>query len=440
MDEESATKVVASSNVQTIIHPDYPTLNKVNFIDRSVDNILNCVIYPENTDLNDLTNLQFNIHGAQGHYVDLSSLQLELKIEMLDGHGVRTDIQAATQAYFINNLLQTLIPIRKVFINNVPIETNYHASHLSYMKQLIGTCNETVVNRGYAQGAFEIKTDTLKEAMNNAHMARMAERISFSKQGIIHLKGPLDLEITSIDKWLVDGCDTRIILEFAKNEYVINAITPPPTNYQYRITYARLYVNRVKPASGPFLATTKSLLTNNMEYIFKRNVVHTELWAEGRTTIDINRPFQNKIPEVFKKIVVDQIGDQGNYGYNPLYYKSCDLINYKIMINGVVLLDSQVNVESGMINAYIDSLNADGNESHFIPQTVYTKGGMILVVKTNPSSSEEMNVERRGNLSMQLKIDPNEPLQRSCMIYVTGETDAVFEINADRDITSHFSY
>ena len=439
MEDQGSTKVIPTNNVQSTIHPDYPTPTKLGYVERSVEDIVSCTIFPENTDLHELTNLEFIIHPATGHYVDLNSLQIELKIQLLDANGGRAQVNPNT-AYFVDNILQTIFPVRKVFINNVAVESTYHGSHLSYLKQLIDTPNEITKNRGFCQGAFPIEKETLIREMTDPHMGRMRDRINFSKQETIHLKGPLNLDVSSLNKWLLDGCTTRVVLQPAKSAYVIKSVQPVATNYKYQITMARLYVDRIKPVTGAFLTTSKQLLTTNSEYIFRKNVVHTEQFAQGQSSIIINRPFLNKIPKILKKFMVCGVAENGSYGLNPFFYDAMNIINLKVMIDGVALLDSTLNCEQGLINAYVDSLKAHDAETHFIPQQVFDKGGMVLVVKTNPSSLDDIYVEKRGNLSIQIKVNHAIPLPRPQIVYIVGETTGIFEINADREVITNYSY
>ena len=53
----------------------------------------------------------------------MSSIEIELKLTLLDADGVRDGIVQGTLVYFVNDLLQSFFPIRKVYINNTAVES-----------------------------------------------------------------------------------------------------------------------------------------------------------------------------------------------------------------------------------------------------------------------------------------------------------------------------
>ena len=77
------------------------------------------------------------------------------------------------------------------------------------------------------------------------------------------MTGPLNLDISSASKWLLDRCDIRIVLEPSRANVCINAINDAVA-FKYGIKMARLHVNKIKPTPGGFINTTKALLSNNM--------------------------------------------------------------------------------------------------------------------------------------------------------------------------------
>ena len=439
MEEITSQKVLPTANIQSVIHPDFPTISKVAYVDNSIEDTITSIIYPETSDILNLSNLEFNIFHSVGYYVNLASLALELKIEILDGDGARANIDAAADTYFLNNALQTMFSTKKVYLNNTPVETNYHNSHLSYLNQLLYTDNESIVLRGLAQGAFPIKSGTMSEVLNADHMGRMVERKTFSKQATVHLKGPLNLDLSTGNKFLIDGVNIRIILEPQSSEFFINAKQPGAgaVAYRYKINYARLYVQKIKPSNGAFIATTKSLISSNMEYLFRRNVVHSELFSAGQNTLIINRPFLSKIPAKLYIFMVKQTADNGNYEANAQFFPTCDISNINVLIDGNSIVDQDTDVASGLINTYYDSFVSHG-DSTFIPYEVYTKGAFVICVKTVENNFDQLSVEKRGNLSIKLRLGAD--LADTHVVYIVGSVDSVLEINADREVFTNYSY
>ena len=437
MEEQTASRLVPTALVESTIHDEFPVIDKKSYIDRSIDKVVPSLIFPESTDLEGLSNLEFVIHQTSEHYIDLSSIEIELKLTLLDGDGTRAGIVGATQVYFVNDLLQAIFPIRKVYINNTAIESCFHGSHISRLKHLINTPNHVSENRGKIQGAFPIKSGEMKERIDAALMGVHATRINFSKQEPIHMIGPLNLDISSASKWLLDRCDVRIVLEPARAKVCINAINDD-IPFKYAVKMARLHVNKIKPTPGGFLNTTKALLSNNMEYIIKRHIIKTEILPAGQSSLVFVRPFQSRIPAKLYIFMTKQDADNGSYSLDPFFYHHNNLINYKVLIDGIPLIDSDCSADEGMIKVYHDSLKAHDAETHFIPQNIYKSGGFIICISTNHSDIDELSFEQKGNMSIHLKF--SVPLPTTQIVYLLGLVHSTFEISSDREVLSNFSY
>ena len=112
----------------------------------------------------------FNIHESSEYYIDLGSLELGLKLQILDGDGLRAGVDAAANVYFTNNLSTSLFPIVKIYINNNCDETQYHANHISRLHHLMDVEENIASNRGICQGLFPIKPAKIGTLINNAIM------------------------------------------------------------------------------------------------------------------------------------------------------------------------------------------------------------------------------------------------------------------------------
>ena len=436
MEDLGASKLIPSAKIQPTIHPSFPT-EKISFIDHSIEKILPCIIHPESVDLNDLSSIEFIAHECSGHYLDLSSIKLEVKLQLLDADGARDGIVDATKVYFVNNLLQSLFPVVKVYINNENVETNYHSNHLSRLSHMLDTPASIISNRGEPHGLFPINQSNVANEIDAPLFVANEKRIAFSKKGIIHLKGFISLDICTANKCLLDMCTLRIVLESARNSYCINAIDDAVA-FKKNIQSVRLHIDRIKPSPGGFLATTKYLQNQNLEYIYRRNVVHSEILAQGQRSLTISRPFTNRVPHKFHIFMVDQTAESGSYKKDPYYYNSNKLSNYRVMLNGEVISDIDCSVDEGYVNVYHDSLIAHGAEENFIPYELFAKGSFIITVSCNSSQNGQLSYENKGNLSIFLKFE--DAIPHTQIVFVVGSIHSTFEITADRNCISNFGY
>ena len=130
--------------------------------------------------------------------------------------------------------------------------------------------------------------------------------------------------------------------------------------------------------------------------------------------------------------------DNGLYALDPFYYAHNNLINYKVLIDGIPLIDSDCSANEGMVKVYHDSLKAQGAEIHFIPENLYKQGGFVICISTNHSDIDELSFEQKGNMSIHLKF--SDALPSTQIVYLIGLVHSSFEISLDCEVLSNFSY
>ena len=435
MEDIFAEKLLPTSNIRATIHNKFPT-EKVSLVDQSIEKIEPSIIYPESTDLGSKSPIIFNVHDAAGYYLDVGGIQLEVicSVERPDGNR----LGAGESIYLTNNLLSSLFPIRKVFINDVCVETQYAGHHIGRLKHLLYTNYATAVNRGQSRGLFAIGPNKVASPISAQIVAANDDRVQFSKQANIHLKGYLEMDTAGINQWLVDLCTYRLVLEQAPDNLIINYANNN-IGYRVRIQGLRLHCPRVKPTPAGFLSTSKLLQKSPLEYIFSRHLVHSELLAAGQSMLTITRPFNSNIPHLLYIFMVKQSADNGNYLEDPFYYQTNNLTNYRIMVDGHLLENTDINLQNGAVLPYVNSLAAHNNSENFIPFKNYTKGSFVLICRTNHSNSpNQLSYTRKGNLSIHLKLTEN--VDSNMLVYVIGKCHSTYEINSDRNVVTNYSH
>ena len=386
--ENSSSKVLPSRNIEPVINKSYPT-NSMVYVDHSVEEIIPCKIYPESSDLSSGSSLEFVVHEASEQYLDLGSLKLEAKLRLLDAANSRTAVVPNANVYFTNYLLSALFPVYKAFINNTNVESQYHSHHTANIHQQMEINNVMATNRGLPIGLFPTTSTSVGNPITQAICEAHAKRKTYSKQEVITLKGFINCDIASCNKWLIDGCSLRLVLDPAKATQIINSENTNEA-WSYEILGVRLLVNRIRPTRSAFLNTSKYLQNHSLEYIFKQHLVHSEILASGQTSLTIHRPFNSKIPSKLHIFFVDQDAEQGSYTKDRFFYNTNNLSSYRVAINGRVIAEAEFDPNSKYISSYVDSIIANDCTDTYIPSDLYDKGSFILSIKTNTSQPDEL--------------------------------------------------
>ena len=434
--ENLSSKILPSTNIEPTVHPFYPA-NKVTYLDQSVESVVPCKIYPESSDISNGAPIEFVIHECSEFYIDLSSIKLEVTLRILDAAGGRHGVVNDAKIYFTNNLLSALFPVVKVFINNTNVESQYYAHHIGNLNDIREISNELASNRGRASGVWPLEKRGVGALTTEAIQGFNMDRKLFSKKGQVYLKGYLNIDIASSNKWLVDGTTVRIVLDQSKASQIINSIDNN-TNWNYEIKSVRLLVSRIKPTRAAFINTSKYLQNHSMEYIFKQNIVHSQILPAGQTSLTITRPFNSKIPSLFHIFFVSQAAEQGSYMNDRFFYSTNNLGMYRVTINGRVLVEDEIQDGSDHMSVYEDSREACRASDTFIPTELYTHGSFVISVRTNDSQPGELMYEGSGNLVVSINF--TQPIAATQLCFVVGEVHSSFEITPDRQCLTNSGY
>ena len=399
----SAQIVILTQNVVTVVNSNIPSVQQNAQLDRSIESRQTFDVYPEPRDAAISAPIEFVVHPVPGHYLDMSSIYIDVKLEMTEEDGTRVNIAGWRTIHFINNLSQTLWNVIKVHLNDAVIESNYNNPQIAFMQQILTTPDVLIKERGVVQGAFSITPTSHLDVFTEDSMAAddtLVTRFTYAKAQPVHLIAPLHLNVSSCSKYLLDGVTLRIGLEQAPNAFVMNDYHSQ--NFRCKITSVKLRMDRVKPSEGALFSTTKMAIKRPIEYLMRRNIMFTTIFPANHSEITVWRPFKGVIPERLYFFLVDQRAANGARTRNPFYYGRCHLRSYSVRINGEQIDGCEVT--QSMVEMYHRSMLAHGSD-YFIPFEMYSKGCFVICVNTNRGSRESsIAVEKRGNMEIKLSL------------------------------------
>ena len=433
MDIAFSEKVLPSSNIVQTINSQMPHLIKQLQIDGSIETKEKFIVNKEPSDLRSKSPITFIIHETPGYFLDLKSFYLELEIVLTNINFVRGGINDAN-AYFINNIGQSMWSAVKVFLNDVSVQSSFHSSQISNLIQILTTSNIAVNNFGILQGAFETTDTSVPNGITAGHLASegIVKRILYSKTNPIRLRVPLNLDISSADKLMVDGVNMKLVLHPASATYVINSEVP----YEYQIKDIKLGMTKIKPTDAALITCNKYLMGKEIEYLIRRTPVHDEIMGAGISEYTISRPFNGWVPNQIVLWMVEQKAVNGDYKLAPFRLNHYDLLQYSIRVNGNEVAGSMV--DKSFISVYHESYKSLDSD-YFVPFKNYVNGSFVIVANcTHQSDENSINIDRRGNLSIILKFRENLP--ENVKVFVMGTIDSTISIDNDRVVTTNYQF
>ena len=433
MDIAFSEKVLPSTNIVQTINSQMPHLIKQLQIDGSIETKERFIVNKEPSDLRSKSPITFIVHQTPGYFLDLKSFYLEIDIVLQNINFLRAGVNDA-KAYFINNLGQSMWSAIKVFLNDVSVQSGFHSSQISNLIQILTTTNLAVTNFGALQGAFPTTDTSVPNAITDGHLAtdEIKKRIAYAKTNPIKLRVPLNLDISSADKLLVDGVNMKLVLHPASAPYMINSDTP----YEYSIKDIKLGMTKIKPTDPALITCNKYLMGKEIEYLIRRTPVHEEIMSAGISEFSINRPFNGWVPNQIILWMVEQKAINGDYKLTPFRLNHYNLLQYSIKVNGNEVAGSMV--DKSLISVYHESYKSFDSD-YFVPFQNYVNGSFVIVSNcTHQSDENSINIDRRGNLSISLRFRENLP--DNVKVFVMGTIDSTISIDNDRIITTNYQF
>merc|ERR1712055_248240 len=108
-------------------------------------------------------------------------------------------------------------------------------------------------------------------------MGEASDRVTFATRDIVHVRGPLNLDVSGLNAFLLDGVNMKVSLEPIDPKYLLNKLAADVTVPDYELLSVKVLVTKIKPAASVLLATKRALLHHPIEYIMRRKIVDTPI-------------------------------------------------------------------------------------------------------------------------------------------------------------------
>ena len=238
-----------------------------------------------------------------------------------------------------------------------------------------------------------------------------------------------------MDMYLLDGVDVRIRLELANQDWIIKSSKQNP-QLAINISKAKLWVDKVTPHHNAMTALNHAMNTKPVEYIFNKTLFKTFVIGNGESSIMIDQPFGNCIPEKLTMLLVDMKSMAGDPTLNPLYFKHCDLANTYITINGSTIYNINTDFNNdNYAHMFYESQKSFGIESNnMITADSFSKGrGIFCSNFVNEVTEDSLPIERSANLRLSLTLDNN--LTSPHVVILLADTKGIISIDNQRSVT-----
>ena len=422
----------------------FPRVKQTYPIDVSIERRHWQTIYPVNHDTDYLKDsfVEFSLESDPGSFLDMSSILIEANLQLFKSDG--TNPAEGDVVIFTNGLIHALIRSRKLFLNSQLVESDHHSNLTRYINAMSNVEDEQLYRQGTASGYFPhargqiMNKSVAKDAFLNE---QRNNRNNYRKKGQIQVCGPLDLDLGKSNMLMPDRLNGRLHLDLADISQLIQKPSDDGTNYKIKIYSIKLHYERVIPVTNAYLEFNKSLMSNNLEYHFQRQLVYKSTISAGQQMSYISQPFGTLVPNKLKLFMVNQSAHIGNDKMNTFFFDHFDLTNIKVAVNHLNMLECDVKFPTKYATLYNRVLRSMDDPSliHSINYQDFANGLTIISIDlSNSKTNSLLQLEQRGHLDIAMEF--GTPLASAINIFVIGFTVGTLEIDFDRRVSTHYNY
>lgn len=399
--------------------------------------------YKPLTSLENQSVIEFSIQGNADTYIDLSSINLCLKVQMTKSDGTKYKTTDINQPAPVNNVIHSLFRQVNIALNGKSINSsdgNY--SYRAYIESLLN----------YGDDAYKTHMELacwssdLKNLDNLSELEGATKRQAlFNNSAIVELYGKIHADMLNQPLLLLNNVDLRVTLTLNKPEFYLITENNDDTSL-IKILEATLYVKHCTINTDILIAHHKTLEYTNAKYHYKRCEIKSFTIPENGKSLNLNNIVLGQLPSSLIFFMVDNDAYTGTRKKNPFNFKHNKIESVSLYVNGVLTPNESIKTDFNSdqySRAYASLFSATGIlhtiQGNMISKDMFKNGYFMLAYDLTADMSGNSNcgsLTNNGNLRLEARFDAPIPTTISCLIFL--EYDATLEIDKNRNIITDF--
>jgi len=382
--------------------------------------------------------IEFHLGAQDKSFYNFNKCYLEIQLKITKSDG--SDLDATDHVAACDGMGHAIISQAQVFCNDTSIETNPYFGLWNVVK--------TYLTKGYddhktfgelnmykkltARSADVIDQDYFEGIpvpnYMRTHFARCKETI--------HLMVPIEFDLASSRKYLLDNVSVRIRFDLNPASFVLLSDN---AQFNYKIALAKLHVEKILPSPSSLISLNKAMRINNeiMEYVIDRPIIKSTVFPSGYTSITLDNMFNGIIPSRVVVFIVSQAALSGDFTRNPVHLQHCNLTHLRLELDGQLHSSLSGDFDTKYAQFLVNTLMNLGHDTNMLNVNNFKDGKTIFVFNLqNSEQADCLNIEKRGNLRLSLAL--STALTENHVLFTVGITHGTVNINADRIVKTSF--
>lgn len=400
------------------------------------------VAYKPFTSLENQSTIEFACYGHGDAYLDLSSINLCMKIQITKNDGTLYKETDNDQPGMINNMMHSLFHKVSISLNGKNINsTDGNYSYRAYIEQLLNYGHDAYKTHLELNGWI---LDT--KGLDNLNMNEgLKSRSNLTKNSnVVEVYSKLHADMLNQPLLLLNNVDLRIVITLNKPEFYL--LCNDTDTSIAKIIEATLYVKHITINPNILIAHHKILENTTAKYHYKRNEIKSFTISSGATSISLDNIVLGQLPTNIIFMMVDNDAYTGKRCKNPFNFKHNQITSLTLYMNGVQVPNDPIVMDFSAdtyTRAYSTLFTSSGilhtPQGNLITKEMYKNGFFMLAFDLTPdmsSSESHCSLSNQGNLRLEARFaQPLNPT-KTCLVYL--EYDATLEIDKNRNILTNY--
>lgn len=396
-------------------------------------------IYPQ-SNINYGSPIEFIFEKTPKKYVDLSQSTLHVKLQILKHD--KTNITAENDVTLVNSPLSSLWNGVETYINHQLIVNSMPYHHTKCMLDLYTNNVESIDTQLFRSDQSPVASVISKNATNdddeeiempkNESLVWRNAYTSLSK--FVDLCGPIQSDLTSVEKIFPDNLHWKFVFYPARNDFVL--LSNDEQEYAYNIAEMKISLCLINVSDSMYHYQTNALTKEPAYYHYFKSHVTTYNIMKGSLNFTIDNLFNGKIPERMILAMTDSDGLAGHPKYNPYMYDNFDIRQITYDIDGVNNPATRINTnfKDNLIMQGFQTIHNNDIDS-FINREMYNDGYSIFVINLKNNCENYVSPMIKGHSRLSLDFGEHLPKNISLIIYAVFQN--VFSFDKNKEITMH---
>ena len=386
--------------------------------------------------------IEFHIPGNADDYIDVNDITLYVKFKVLKADGT------------------AIVDADKVGLNNLPIATLFQDVSLTLGETQIEGGQMCYPYRAYfntvmqfqptaqfshmqAFGWYKDEAGKFNNETNTGFKARK-ELIDDSRQ--CELMGPLYLDFTNQERYLISQTDMRIKFTPSKPEFALNAYGAT-TDFKIKFTDVILYVARSEVNPSVINGHATGLKRQNAFYPLIHNELITFTIPKGQQSYTKDRLFPDQAPKSLMIAMVENDAFNGNIKKNPFHFEHFGLNKIALYRDGVCIPGRPFTPDfddGKYLRSYLNTIRTmnyyNTDDTNGLTPNMFANGYTIYAYDLTPEK-DITAAYNQGITSKNLRLELffKKTLSTTINVLLFASYNSAVEITQLRDVIPHYT-